>query len=294
MDIHGFLDVHKLPSTYADIAQEWFIPLCERLNAHQESAKNTGKAPYFVGINGCQGSGKSTLTDFISAYLTSIYAKKVVCLSIDDFYLDKSQRNALSIKVHPLLATRGVPGTHNIPLALATFEQLKGNNSVALPRFNKAVDNPFPQAQWPVIDSPPDIVILEGWCVNVPQQSSKDLERPINNLEENQDPLGIWRTFVNTELSKDYQTLFDQIDYRVMLKAPSFECVYDWRLEQEHKLARATQGSSTGVMTDDEISVFIQHYQRLTEHALATLPNLCDTVYSLDKNRTITAEEVTK
>ncbi|AMJ93893.1 kinase [Alteromonas stellipolaris] len=292
MDIHGFLKTHQLPSTYADTAQKWFIPLCERLVKHQESAENSSKAPLVVGINGCQGSGKSTLTDFISAYLTSIYAKKVVCLSIDDFYLDKSQRNALSIKVHPLLATRGVPGTHNMPLALSTFKQLKGSDQVALPRFNKAIDDPFPVNQWPVISAPPDIIILEGWCVGVTPQNAADMKQPINSLEENQDPLGIWRSFVNTELSNDYQSLFDQIDYRVMLKAPSFECVYRWRLEQEHKLAVATQGASTGVMSDEQVAQFIQNYQRLTEHALKTLPTKCDTVYSLDETRTITGEEV--
>ena len=292
MDIHGFLKTHQLPSTYADTAQEWFIPLCERLVKHQEGASNSSGTPLVVGINGCQGSGKSTLTDFISAYLTSIYAKKVVCLSIDDFYLDKSQRNALSIKVHPLLATRGVPGTHNMPLALDTFKQLKGHGQVALPRFNKAIDDPFPVNQRPVISAPPDIIILEGWCVGVTPQNATDLKQPINSLEENHDPLGIWRSFVNTELSNDYQSLFDQIDYRVMLKAPSFECVYRWRLEQEHKLAEATKGASTGVMSDEEVSQFIQNYQRLTEHALKTLPMKCDTVYSLDETRTITGEEV--
>jgi len=221
MDIHGFLTTHQLPSTYAETAQKWFTPLCEQLLKHQDGATQ----PFIVGINGSQGSGKSTLTSFIESFLTSVHNKKVVSLSIDDFYYDQSQRNALAIKVHPLLATRGVPGTHDIPLALNTFRSLEKGTRTSLPRFNKATDNPFPKEQWPVIGSSPDFIILEGWCVGAIAQTSSELKRPVNHLEEVEDPLGIWRSFVNTELAGDYQTLFDKIDYRIMLKAPSFDCV---------------------------------------------------------------------
>ena len=151
MDIHGFLTTHQLPSSYAETAQKWFTPLCEQLLKHQEGATK----PFIVGINGSQGSGKSTLTSFIEYYLSSVHGKQVVSLSIDDFYFDQSQRNALAIKVHPLLATRGVPGTHNIPLALDTLRNLDSGSRTLLPRFDKATDNPFPTEQWPVIASSP-------------------------------------------------------------------------------------------------------------------------------------------
>jgi len=249
MDIHGFLTTHQLPST-AETAQKWFTPLCEQLLKHQDGATQ----PFIVGINGSQGSGKSTLTSFIESFLTSVHNKKVVSLSIDDFYYDQSQRNALAIKVHPLLATRGVPGTHDIHLALNTFRSLEKGTRTSLPRFNKATDNPFPKERWPVIESSPDFIILEGWCVGAIAQTSSELKRPVNHLEEVEDPLGIWRSFVNTELAGDYQTLFDKIDYRIMLKAPSFDCVYQWRLEQEHKLAQKALKDSDGVMSDEEVA----------------------------------------
>ena len=35
-----------------------------------------------------------------------------LCISLDDYYLTKKQRNYLSKRIHPLLETRGVPGTH--------------------------------------------------------------------------------------------------------------------------------------------------------------------------------------
>ena len=216
----------------------------------------------------------------------------MVSLSIDDFYFDQSQRNALAIKVHPLLATRGVPGTHNIPLALDTLRNLDSGSRTLLPRFDKATDNPFPTEQWPVIASSPDFIILEGWCVGATPQSQSELKPPINHLEEVEDPLGIWRSFVNTELAGDYQTLFAKIDYRIMLKAPSFDCVYQWRLEQEHKLAKKAGKNSTGVMSDEEVANFVQHYQRITEHALRQLPKESDTVFYLDETRTITKQDV--
>ncbi|QDG35061.1 kinase [Alteromonas mediterranea] len=288
MDIHGFLTTHQLPSSYAETAQKWFTPLCEQLLKHQESATK----PFIVGINGSQGSGKSTLTSFIEYYLSSVHGKQVVSLSIDDFYFDQSQRNALAIKVHPLLATRGVPGTHNIPLALDTLRNLDSGSRTLLPRFDKATDNPFPTEQWPVIASSPDFIILEGWCVGATPQSQSELKPPINHLEEVEDPLGIWRSFVNTELAGDYQTLFAKIDYRIMLKAPSFDCVYQWRLEQEHKLAKKAAKNSTGVMSDEEVANFVQHYQRITEHALRQLPKKSDTVFYLDETRTITKQDV--
>lgn len=290
MDIHGFLAVQQLPNSYAAIAQKWFTPLCDRLLKHQEGAKS----PLIVGINGCQGSGKSTLTSFIDAYLSSVHNKNVVSLSIDDFYLDQSDRNELANKVHPLLKTRGVPGTHDITLALNTFRQLKAGETTQLPRFNKATDNPFPKAQWPVIEIVPDFIILEGWCVGVSAEDTASLKSPINELEEIEDSEATWRTFVNEAISDQYQALFNQIDYRVMLKAPSFDCVYKWRLEQEHKLAKSAASDSKGVMSDDEVANFVQHYQRITEFALRTMPDKCDTVFTLNSSRSIIEQDVRK
>ena len=210
-----------------------------------------------------------------------------------DFYLDKSSRNALAIKVHPLLATRGVPGTHDVSLAQTTFDRLRGYGTVSIPRFNKAIDNPFPVVDWPVIHSPPDIVLVEGWCWGVKPQTKAQLAEPVNALERDEDPLGTWRNYVNKQLADSYQALFEQMSFWVMLKAPSFDQVYNWRKEQEHKLA-AKLGSSeahSGIMTDLEIERFIQHYQRLTEQSLETLPQQCNYVYHLDETRQITHVE---
>ncbi|GGF58377.1 kinase [Alteromonas lipolytica] len=286
MDISTFLAAHQLPDSYRDIALKWFTPLADEIFAHQESAKK----PVFIGVNGCQGSGKSTLCDFLVYYLSQHKKLNIVSLSLDDFYLDKSSRNALAVKVHPLLATRGVPGTHDVELAQQTFDRLRGYGTVSIPRFNKAIDDPYPVVDWPVIHSPPDVVLVEGWCWGVSSQSKSQLLEPVNILERDEDPLGIWRSYVNKQLGESYQALFDQMSFWIMLKAPSFAQVYNWRKEQEHKLAAKVGASKphTGIMTDLEIERFIQHYQRLTEHSLETLPARCNYVFHLDETRQIT------
>ena len=64
-------------------------------------------------IAGSQGSGKSSLSKLIKLYLEKFCYKSVVIISMDDFYLSKSQRAQLSKNIHPLFLTRGVPGTHD-------------------------------------------------------------------------------------------------------------------------------------------------------------------------------------
>ena len=282
MDIKGFLTEQQLPESYQHIAQQWFIPLAEEIALHQKGAGR----PFFVGVNGCQGSGKSTVCAFLVHYFSQI-GLDAVTVSLDDFYLSQEERRTLAQTVHPLLATRGVPGTHNTELAANTFSALQHGKTVALPRFNKSTDNPFAQQEWPVVRKTPDIVLVEGWCWGVAPQDEEALIEPVNTLEAQEDDGGEWRRFVNTQLATEYQALFDEMDYWFMLKGPSFERVYQWRCEQEHKLATKNGHNGKGIMTDQQILRFIQHYQRLTEHAFKTLPQRCQRVFELDENRNI-------
>ncbi len=49
--------------------------------------------------------------------------------------------------MHPLLTTRGVPGTHDVELAQATIDSLAGDEPALLPAFDKATDDRRPSRQ---------------------------------------------------------------------------------------------------------------------------------------------------
>jgi len=284
--IQGFRNKHKIDEGFESTALSWFIPTAELIYNHQLRA-NT---PFFVGVNGSQGSGKSTLTDFIKQYLTEKYDLTIAVLSLDDFYYSQRMRQKLAQSLHPLLATRGVPGTHNTELMAKVLSKLKQGLNVQLPRFNKATDNPHPVADWPEVTKQVDIVVLEGWCWGTPAQQQDALLTAVNSLEQEEDNNGKWRNYVNQQLTAEYEPLYSLFDFWLMLKAPSFDCVASWRTQQEHKLKQATQGQANhGVMADEEITRFIQHYQRLTEHSLSLLPAKTHLTFSLDENRNILA-----
>ena len=280
-----FAQSRELPSSFVETASQFYFPLAESL-AQQAKAVS---APILVGINGCQGSGKSTLTDYLLFILESHFGLPSVGLSIDDFYLTLTERRQLASRIHPLFQTRGVPGTHDIQLLNTTLHDLSsGTPPVFIPRFNKATDDRFEKDKWTQVDVPPKIVILEGWCVGIPAQTDAELVTPINELEHNEDSTGHWRRYSNLALGGDYQTLFNKLDRLILLKAPGFYTVKAWRLQQEERLRQKVMlegGSLKGVMSEKKIERFIQHYQRLTEQSLKYLPFVADDVFTLDENR---------
>ncbi|MBW8880776.1 MAG: hypothetical protein JF615_04925 [Asticcacaulis sp.] len=158
---------------------------------------------------------------------------------------------------------------------------------IALPRFNKATDNPFPPTDWPTITTPVDVILFEGWCVGARPQTAEALTEPANALERNRDSDAIWRTYANNQLAGAYQDLFARLDKLVFLAAPDFTVVYTWRLQQERALALRQNMVKTHVMTDSQICEFIQYYQRLTQHIITTMPSYADLTLRLDADRNL-------
>ncbi|MEN8206622.1 MAG: hypothetical protein ABFS24_11485 [Pseudomonadota bacterium] len=271
---------------------EWYMPLAGRISKHHVAVSRT----LLIGVNGSQGSGKSTLAALLVQLLVKNFGLKAIALSIDDFYLTRQSRLSLANQVHPLLETRGVPGTHDVSLMCETLQQLTREScGVSIPRFDKAGDDRYPESEWNTVSSPFDIVIVEGWCLGTPAQTDEDLLKPVNDLEALEDPDGSWRQYVNQQIKGRYQDIYQLLDLWVMLQAPSFECVYQWRLEQEEKLAdKLLQGeqenrSQNRLMTATQIYRFIQHYQRLTEHSLKQLPGRVHYLIRLDADRRVVA-----
>jgi D-glycerate 3-kinase len=262
--------------------------------AEQVAQRAQGDGPLIVGICGSQGSGKSTLARVLQQALDHA-GLPTAQFSLDDIYLTLAERARLAETVHPLLRTRGVPGTHDVALGLATLsalEQAGPDSETALPAFDKSSDDRRPQADWPYFRGRPRVILFEGWCVGARPQDEQALAKPINALERDSDPDGTWRRFVNQRLQAEYQALFGRLDMLVLLRAPSFETVFAWRKQQDDHLREKlrTQGSDVampGVMDDAALERFIRHYERITRHILAEMPPRADICLSLRPDRSI-------
>ena len=177
--------------------RSFLIPICFWI-----SKKASKKKPLIIGLAGGQGIGKTTITSIITIILKKYFKLNAFKISIDDFYKTRKQRILLSKNKHPLLMTRGVPGTHDTNIMLNFFRKIKVKKfkSLKLPKFNKAVDERCKQNLWYKIKSKPDVVIFEGWCVGAKSQNFRQLRKPINSLERIQDQTFKWRQYVNYQL----------------------------------------------------------------------------------------------
>lgn len=249
----------------------------------RDALAGIARRPVVIGLCGAQGSGKSTLVGATARALAG-EGLRVATLSLDDLYLTRAQRQTLAREVHPLLALRGPPGTHDVALGLATLDAMARGEPAPLPRFDKGADERMPREHWPLAAAGSEVLLLEGWCLGAQPQAHADLTRPINTLEREEDPDSRWRQYVNAALAGDYRHLYARIDRLAFLAAPDWPTVCRWRAEAEVKL-RATDGA-TRAMAPGELARFMQAYERITLDLLADLPPRADLVIRLDGRRT--------
>jgi D-glycerate 3-kinase len=272
--------------TYRRQDHIWFLAECARnsLDLHKDYYEVLlGTAQWLVsrcddevltlGIAGGQGSGKSTFSHLLLKAVEYISDKRGMMLCLDDFYLTHAERQRLSKSIHPLLATRGVPGTHDVEMMSSVINRIRHGESVQVPEFNKAEDDRsgFRRVQGGEID----FVIFEGWCWGATATTENDLIEPFNNLEVEQDSKGIWRNYVNDQLER-YQSLFDT-QLSIFLQVPDIAAVLKWRWLQEQGLPDGSRK-----MSKSAVSEFIQYYERITVRMLAESPQKSDIVIKLD------------
>ncbi len=257
----------------------------EVLDASTQS-RGAESEPWLVGLSGLQGSGKSTL----AAQLVELAAQRgmfALALSIDDFYFGRAARRRLARDVHPLLATRGVPGTHDVGLLHATLDALRAATPASparVPRFDKGFDTRIAPSRWRRVARTPELVILEGWCIGIPPQRETALARPLNRLERDEDRDTRWRGFVNAQLERSYLPLWQRLDRLIMLQAPTFAIVSRWRDEQERALRRR---NAPRALSPAALRRFLMHYERLSRQALKELPARADLRIVLDAKRRV-------
>ena len=226
-----------------------------------------------IAVSGSQGSGKTTFSDILTQTCNSIAVGARAC-SIDDFYLSRADRHRLAQNVHPLLQTRGVPGTHEWQwLGEVLHSVRQGAAEVTLPVFDKGLDD-----RAGTVAAQVETLVLEGWCLGVTAQPDSMLTEPCNELEAQEDPQGFWRSYVNTQVRDHYEPLWRQVDLWVHLRVPGFAQVVTWRTQQEQQLPAEQR------MSPPEIRRFVAHYERITRWLWASPPLGPGVVVTLDEN----------
>ena len=265
--------------------KNFLIPICFWI-----AKKADNKKPYFVGLAGGQGTGKTTISSIIKIILEKHFKLKVFKISIDDFYKTRKERIGLSKKVHPMLLTRGVPGTHDISMMLDFFKKSKAKKfkNMKLPNFNKAIDDRFPKNKWNKINKRPDVIIFEGWCVGARAETNKTLKKSINSMEKANDHKLVWRKYVNQQLKTKYKKLYSQLNCMIYLKAKNFSLLQKWRLKQEHKLWLKTKKiGGHKIMSKGDVINFMQTYQRITQNMFKNMPKYASIILNLNSNHQI-------
>lgn len=162
-----------------------------------------------IGIQGVQGSGKSTLVANACQH-NSRYA----CVSIDDFYLPKHTLDTLQ---HiPEYKYRGNPGTHDLDDILLTLDTFKQTRSCTVPVYDKTLHSGLGDraGRRGIVDK--DVLFLEGWC------------------------LGFVSLDVDTNVDRHvraYEAMHSRLDGLVILQPPFLEIVYEWRRQAETRLS---------------------------------------------------------
>lgn len=228
----------------------------------QNNNENQGRQALVIGIHAPQGCGKTTLCDVLVHFLSQDKLN-IASLSIDDFYLTHEKQRKLSQENsnNPLLQCRGNAGTHDIELGESTLKTLKYSTSMnlcKLPRYDKSQfggqGDRAQESTWPEIQTPVDLVLLEGWMLGF--KTLSDLPK------EGQKNIGVINCFMC-----EYERWYELIDAWITIKVANIEQVYQWRMEAEKKMIASVKDG----MTEEQVMDFVGRYMPAYETYLPTL-----------------------
>lgn len=260
-----------------DDKSEICIPfILNQLKLHRNHSSN---GVFFIGLNGLQGVGKTTLVNLLEqTLLRPPYSLNVVVLSIDDLYLTHADQLALAAldPSNKLVQHRGEPGTHDMHLAAKVFDDLANGKHTWVPSYDKSLfagkGDRKQREEWKEVNKEGepkvDVVLFEGWCVgftaledeqveakwkaSVKAHESSLTEAPTTTLwQHSLDHL----LFVNNKL-REYATITDRFNAMIHIDALDTNYVYKWRLQQEAEM-RAAKGTG---MSDDQVIHFVDGY----------------------------------
>ena len=240
----------------------------------------TKDRPPLIAIVGAQGSGKTTLARAAAERFGAAQ------ISIDDVYLTRAEREAVAREVHPLVVTRGPPGTHDLALLQQLIDALSTagpNDETRLPDFDKRGDDRRPVEAWRVFRGRPSAILIDAWCLGALPQEAAALADPVNALEADHDPDGGWRRAVNGYVGGTYADFIARFDAVLFLRAPAFDVVLDWRCQQEADLLGVAPADLPPAERE-RLAGFIQAFERITRRMLDGGVK-ADVVVQLDRNR---------
>lgn len=267
-----------------------------------EIASWKGPGALVIGISGPQGSGKSYLTSKLLEHLQKTKPElNCIGLLLDDFYLThldqlKVTEHAQSVG-NTLLQGRGLPGTHDLELAVKTIASLRdGNLPTAVPFYDKsAFDGEGDRSSdWKKVESRVDVLVFEGW-MNGFRAIDEDLFSAAY-FSAGSDSI-VHKTAMHHLLElnsalQSYERLWDMFDKFIYLKTDVKANVYKWRLEQEAGLIAKTGKGMTEKQVisfvDRYMPMYVLYYWRMCEAGAASKGNnLCIGIDSERKVATV-------
>ena len=215
-----------------------------------------------VGLSGCQGCGKTTITSKLND----------IVLSVDDFYFPFQKLQEIKSTNNPFYKHRGLPGTHDVELLKYSLDMLIYNNNIQVPIFDKSLHNGKGDRSGMRIISKREgqRIVIEGWFVGfLPTEIPLQPWFSKSNVDQ-----------INLQLS-EYVPIWTKMDAVVHIKTMDTDNIIDWRYEQE---VSRNQGMSRTEI-EDFVSVYLPWYQC----RMILKPTL---LIILDKNRRVVHHEV--
>jgi D-glycerate 3-kinase len=300
--LEAFCRKEHIPGTLERELWDIYIPFAQWIMERAQRVREKRQGAYILGINGAQGSGKTTINHILQLILHSAFQQKVVGFSMDDLYDTYDRRLEKGRKISPILARIRGPGTHDLELCIEILDALIHGKATSIPRFDKSLANNqgdrMPKADWLIVNEAQDIVILEGWNVGEAPFPEEPSGKPFHKLRD-AEGFRPWRDYYIAALKdfdRGYAALFSRLDDLVMIRIHDFSEVYANREKAEAKLRqRIADHASKGVMaagvsamSEEEVRTFVDHYEPWTRHMLQEMPERANLILWMGAGHRIT------